>query len=364
MGKPSYQPIYDITKTFEENLAAGPNKKYKASLKPPTSTKKFKALGFEVNSPFGAASSPTGSDSHYIKAMFDNGYDIVVTKTRRSVHYSPNPFPNVVHITPGRLMKHHDFERLASRKTASSSDYRTLTIANSFGNNSIDPDYWVPDAKTANRYALEKGKLLITNIVGTVQPGFTTEDYYQDFVTTALLAKKTGAHAIEINYSCPNVINEGVICYDKQAVVAITQRVKRVLGKTPVIAKLGYFPKSEQVLLEDIVGSIAPHVAAISAINTFAAPIYDDRGRQAMPGHGRLKAGVSGHAIKDIGLDMTQRLADFRHSAKLKFEIIGIGGVLTAQDFHDYRQAGADIVMSATGAMWNPNLANEIKHSL
>jgi tRNA-dihydrouridine synthase len=34
---------------------------------------------------------------------------------------------------------------------------------------------------------------------------------------------------------------------------------------------------------------------------------------------------------------------------------------MTPQDYFDYRQAGADAVMSATGAMWNPHLAQEIK---
>jgi tRNA-dihydrouridine synthase len=36
--------------------------------------------------------------------------------------------------------------------------------------------------------------------------------------------------------------------------------------------------------------------------------------------------------------------------------------VTLAQDYFDYKKAGADAVMSATGAMWNPNLAHEIKN--
>jgi dihydroorotate dehydrogenase (NAD+) catalytic subunit len=37
---------------------------------------------------------------------------------------------------------------------------------------------------------------------------------------------------------------------------------------------------------------------------------------------------------------------------------------MSAEDFNEYRQAGADVVQSATGAMWNHNLAQEIKQSL
>ena len=40
---------------------------------------------------------------------------------------------------------------------------------------------------------------------------------------------------------------------------------------------------------------------------------------------------------------------------------IGVGGVTTPADYFEYRAAGADMVMSATGAMWNPHLAIDIK---
>jgi dihydroorotate dehydrogenase len=45
----------------------------------------------------------------------------------------------------------------------------------------------------------------------------------------------------------------------------------------------------------------------------------------------------------------------------LRYEIVGVGGVGDAAAFDSYRRAGADVVMSATGAMWNPRLAQEIK---
>jgi dihydroorotate dehydrogenase (NAD+) catalytic subunit len=363
MGKTSYRPIYDITKTYEENLARGPDKKYRASLKAPAKVGNFWLLGFKVNSLFGAAACPTGADSRYIQATFDAGFDIVTTKTRRSVHFAPNNFPNVIHIVPGKMPTHQGFKELPKRTRATGSDYETLTIANSYGNNSLDPEYWVPDAKIANSYAI-KGKLLITSIVGTVQPGLSAQDYYLDFAKTALLAKASGAQAIEINLSCPNIANEGVLCYDPAAVLAVCQLVRRAVGKMPIIAKLGFFPNQPEALLAEVVAPIIPYINAISAINTFAAPILDNYGKQAMPGQGRLKAGISGHAIKDLGLSMTQRLDELRKQEDLDYQIIGIGGVLTAQDFQQYRQAGADAVLSATGAMWNPNLANEIKNSL
>jgi len=44
-----------------------------------------------------------------------------------------------------------------------------------------------------------------------------------------------------------------------------------------------------------------------------------------------------------------------------EFSIVGCGGVSDAADYDEYRQAGADAVMSATAMMWNPQLARQIK---
>jgi dihydroorotate dehydrogenase len=58
---------------------------------------------------------------------------------------------------------------------------------------------------------------------------------------------------------------------------------------------------------------------------------------------------------------MTARLKRLREELGMSFEIVGVGGVSGAADFDAYRRAGADVVMSATAAMWNPRLAQQIK---
>jgi dihydroorotate dehydrogenase len=52
-----------------------------------------------------------------------------------------------------------------------------------------------------------------------------------------------------------------------------------------------------------------------------------------------------------------------RDKKGFKFSITGVGGVTSPEDYKEFRDAGADVVMSATGAMWNPKLAQEIKAS-
>ena len=60
---------------------------------------------------------------------------------------------------------------------------------------------------------------------------------------------------------------------------------------------------------------------------------------------------------------MVKRLKDLREQLDMKFKIVGVGGVMNAEDYHKYILNGADAIMSATGAMWNPLLAQEIKES-
>ena len=114
------------------------------------------------------------------------------------------------------------------------------------------------------------------------------------------------------------------------------------------------------------------HVAAYSVLanggvkheKTPILKILDKDGKQALPGEGRLRSGVCGASIKWAGLDMVKKLKKLRGELGYSYTIIGVGGVTTADDFFEYRDAGADVVMSATGAMWNPYLAREIKERL
>ena len=104
-------------------------------------------------------------------------------------------------------------------------------------------------------------------------------------------------------------------------------------------------------------------VDGISAINTISAEIVDAQGKQALPGEGRLRSGVCGNAIRWAGLEMTRRLVALRAELGQRFAVLGVGGVGSVDDYEEYREAGADAVMSATGAMWNPRLAQEIKQA-
>ena len=60
---------------------------------------------------------------------------------------------------------------------------------------------------------------------------------------------------------------------------------------------------------------------------------------------------------------MVRRFVALRELQQKKFLVIGVGGVMNVADYREYIDAKADVVMSATGAMWNPSLAKEIKEA-
>ena len=138
----------------------------------------------------------------------------------------------------------------------------------------------------------------------------------------------------------------------------VAQAIKEVIGYIPLIIKIAYFKDDES--LRNFIKEIGQVAQGISAINTIGAEIINEKGEQALPGEGRLRSGVCGHAIKWAGLDMVKKLKKLHDELNYNFTIIGVGGVTTADDFFEYRNTGADIVMSATGAMWNPYLGREV----
>lgn len=355
--------FYDPTKTYDDNFDDGPAAVAVAETTVEDKGEpQFTAFGKKVYAPFGIPAGPL-LNSNYTTYAFEHGFDVICYKTQRSIPFECNEFPNVLYLdVDGDLT----LEKAANPQlglTETSKNPKDLSITNSFGNPSRGPEFWVEDLKKAVA-AQGKGQLLIMSVVGSVQEGFSEEDYWDDFAHAAELAAGAGVEAIEVNLSCPNVATEGVLCYTYDAVIGICKRVKEKIGDIPLIAKFGYFSAEQQDLLERIIIDAAPYLAGVSAINTIAAPVVDEKGEQALPGPNRLKSGVCGASIKWAGVDMVKRLADLRTAKNLDYQIIGVGGVMTPEDFAEYRAAGADVVQSATGAMWNPNLASEIKASL
>lgn len=353
--------FFDPDKTYDDNYDNGPFNRdptdYRSNQDP-----EYDFLGHKINFPFGiaAGSLPT---SRHTDAAFRLGYDVVCYKTQRNGNFKSNQFPNILPLdVDGDLTLEKLNQPIITRQDYPA-DLNKLSITNSFGVPSRGHEVWADDMKKALEGA-GKGQLLIMCVMGTIQEGFSQDQYYDDFAQAAKHAKDAGAKIIEINLSCPNVASEGIICYSPDAVFEICQRVKNAIGDIPLIIKIGYFKPEQQGKLEEVVERTKNLVAAISAINTLQGKIVTPDGRQALPGEGRQKSGICGAGIKWAGLDMVKRLDTLRRQKGYDYQIIGVGGVMNPDDFSDYRRAGADVVLSVTGAMWNQYLAQDIKRQI
>lgn len=350
------KPFYDPNKSYEENYKQGPfgafahGEIYQQVGEPP-----YDYHGHPVYLPFGIPAGPL-VNSNFIKAAFAKGFDICVYKTVRSKSYPCAPWPNVLSV---KIEDSLTLERAEQGLVADNQYHQPLSITNSFGVPSFDPDIWQPDMKKAID-AAGKGQILVGSFQGTTLPDRSADDYISDFATTARLVKETGAKILEVNLSCPNEGTGHLLCFDRERTHKVVEAIKNEIGNTPLIIKIAYFETDEQ--LEKLIKPIGAAIQGIAAINTIPAKILDKEGKQALPGKGRERSGVCGHTIKWAGIEMVERLKKLREENDFSFSIDGVGGVTAPEDFEDYRNAGADAVMSATGAMWNPYLAQEIKN--
>lgn len=349
--KPAF---YDNTISYEDNYEKGPPILFQ-NLTPPIRniTKKQKFLGFDVNIPFGIPPGPL-VNSKSIKEAFAWGFDVLGYKTVRSQAFPCHPFPNVIFVDIDGDLHQEDKKELHPLSQPSGSRY---SITNSFGVPSKDPSAWQEDVKKALTYQGD-GQLLILSFMGTVKENQTQQEFVDDFALAAKLANETGVDVLEANLSCPNIGNEGLVCYDLAVSEAICKSIRETIGDKPLVIKVGYYKNDND--LQKIAEIADKYANGIAFINAIQNKVVDENGNQALPGNNRLIAGIAGSAIKWAGLEMTKKLDAIRKENDYSFELLAMGGVLTPQDYRDYRNAGADCVQSATGAMWNPNLAYEI----
>ncbi len=192
-----------------------------------------------------------------------------------------------------------------------------------------------------NRYDVP----VIVNIAGN-----TVEEYGQ----LAKLLNVPGVAGIELNISCPNVKQGGLAfgtCPDSAATVV---EIVKKNTHLPVIAKLS--PN-----VTDIVAMAAAveqaGADAISLINTLIGMAIDIHSWR--PVLGNVIGGLSGPAIKPVAVRMVWQVAK-----AVKIPVIGMGGIMTAEDAVEFLLAGASAVAVGTANFVNPGTATEIAQGI
>lgn len=193
---------------------------------------------------------------------------------------------------------------------------------------------------------LPKLKDLGAKVIASIA-GETVEEYGE----VAGRFAAAGVDGIEANVSCPNVERGGLTfgC-DPETAAAVTAEVRGAAGNIPVFIKLG-------VLGADVV-TVAKAVASagasgISLINTLPGLAVDFKRRR--PVLGSVTGGLSGPAIKPVAL-----WAVWRIYKEVGLPVIGMGGIMSANDALEFIVCGATAVAVGTGNFVNPRLTMEM----
>ncbi len=349
--------VYDVNKSYEENYAHGPFFEGNVPERTLNEKQKIKLWDFELNSPIGIPAGPL-LNSNWIKFYADMGFDIPVYKTVRSTNQPCHPAPNCVYVDPENQIALGTKPDLIT--TSQPKNLENLTITNSLGVPSKEPKEWMEDVEIANK-SLKDGQVMILSFMGT--NGAEGRELIEDYAYTASMAKEAGGKILETNYSCPNLCGgrEGAIYQDPETSSAISKAIREAIGpNVPFMIKIGNLPYPQ---LKAVVEANLPYVDGIAGINTMPGNVRKPDGEQALPGKGRLSSGICGAKIKEVSQNFVENMAKIKTELNGDFAICGVGGIMSAEDFQERLNSGADIAMSATAIMWDPFLA-ERYHNL
>jgi len=164
------------------------------------------------------------------------------------------------------------------------------------------------------------------------------------------LSEVRGISGLEMNISCPNVKQGGILfgC-DPGMTYQVVRSVRRstqltlIVKLSPNVTDIARMAKSAEEGGAD----------AVSLINTFRAMAINIHSRK--PELGNFIGGLSGPAIKPIALRMVWEVSRVVH-----IPVIGIGGITKAEDAIEFILAGATAVQVGTANLVNPNTAVEV----
>lgn len=170
--------------------------------------------------------------------------------------------------------------------------------------------------------------------------GHTVEEYAA--VIERLESEPVAAY--EVNISCPNVDHGGMAFGTTCAGAADVTKACRAVTKRPLIVKLSPNVTDVVEVAESVVEAGAD---AVSLINTLLGMAIDADTRR--PKLARVVGGLSGPAIKPVALRMVWQV-----SSAVDVPVIGMGGIMSAEDAVEFMLAGASAVAVGTGNFVDP----------
>jgi dihydroorotate dehydrogenase (NAD+) catalytic subunit len=183
---------------------------------------------------------------------------------------------------------------------------------------------------------------VIVNIYGE------TYDEYKKVAQKLSSAK--GVHALEVNISCPNVQKGGLsFGADPKTAAVVTSKVKDATD-LPVIVKLTPNVTDITTVAAAVEKAGADAISLINTITGMSVNILTKKPRLK-----NITGGLSGPAIKPVALRMVWQVLQ-----KVSIPVIGIGGIMNAEDALEFLILGAKAVQIGTANFINPQATLDV----
>jgi dihydroorotate dehydrogenase (NAD+) catalytic subunit len=274
--------------------------------------------GVELASPVVAASGTFGYGVEFEEIVSLNRIGAFVTKGLSAAPMPGNPAPRIVETASGML--------------------------NAIGLQNMGVHAFIEQKLPRLRQI--PGAVVIANIFG-----FTVEDCLE---VIEALNDAPGIALYELNASCPNTAHGGMVFgTDPKLLAELVRRTERISGR-PLIVKLS--PNVTSIAHMALVAADAG-AQALSLVNTFLSLAIDAETRR--PRIANVTAGLSGPAIKPIALRMVYEAAK-----SVSIPILGMGGILSAEDAVEFLLAGATAVQVGTASYADPRAVENIATAL
>ena len=280
---------------------------------PPDPRVRVRVGEVELKNPVMLASGTAGYGAELADYLDLGGLGAVVTKSLAAFEWVGNPAPRMHPTTAGML--------------------------NAVGLQGGGVEHWLAHDLPA---LMATGATVVASIWGR-----SVDDYAA--AAALMSAAPEGVVAVEVNLSCPNLKGHGMFAQSATAAAEVISACSD--AARPLWAKL----TAAVTDLPSIAGAVAAAGAsAVTLINTLPALAIDVGTMRPALGNG--SGGLSGPAIHPVAVKAVWDV----HVAHPELPIVGVGGVVSADDVIELMLAGASAVQIGTATFANPRAAGRI----
>ena len=297
---------------------------------------------YPLNSALGIASGPL-LNSKWVEAYARVGFDILTYATVRSAAVPAHGLPNI------RAVENREQAAVTTARRLADGE---VTLAVSLGTPSMEPDVWRRDVHRA-REKMGKGQILVVSVLGT---GADREALVADYARVAQWAAEAGAHVVEVQLAWPDPFSD-----QPQAIFENLPLASQILHRVrtsvhiPVIAKFGAFRTPR--LLHDTATRLASWASGFVLVHGFQRRVVDEAGNPAFEGVGRDRADIVGADTFPAASRQVAEMLAWRKAGCWDRAVLAVGGLTTIERAHETLREGADAVLIATAALYDPLFA-------